>query len=124
MPQRTECKHLLKDSAFNSLQDRICLRNSLGGGSKPILSHPSMYSSFVSVYILLRACIEQFSSPKDFKFTRLDCITLSLFDNECEILTFSLESNSITYDKGAKNRLNEMVLSEHSKHMKNIWVNL
>ena len=27
--------------AFNSLQDRICLQNSLGGGSKPILSHPS-----------------------------------------------------------------------------------
>ena len=32
---------ILKDSAFNSLQDRICLQNSLGGGSKPILSHPS-----------------------------------------------------------------------------------
>ena len=43
-PQRTECKHVLKDSAFNSLQDRICLRNSLGGGegSKPILSHSSI----------------------------------------------------------------------------------
>ena len=41
-PRSTECKHLLKDSAFNSLQDRICLQNSLGGGgSKPILSHPS-----------------------------------------------------------------------------------
>ena len=32
MPQRTECKHFLKDSTFNSLQDRICLQNSLGGG--------------------------------------------------------------------------------------------
>ena len=31
-PRRTECKHLLKDLAFNSLQDRICLQNSLGGG--------------------------------------------------------------------------------------------
>ena len=31
-PRSTECKHLLKDLAFNSLQDRICLRNSLGGG--------------------------------------------------------------------------------------------
>ena len=41
-PRSTECKHLLKDSAFNSLQDRICLQNSLGGGSKPILSHPSI----------------------------------------------------------------------------------
>ena len=32
-----------KDLAFNFLQDRICLQNSLGGGggSKPILSHPS-----------------------------------------------------------------------------------
>ena len=30
--QPTECKHFLKDSAFNSLQDMICLRNSLGGG--------------------------------------------------------------------------------------------
>ena len=40
-PRSTECKHLLKDSAFNSLQDRICLQNSLGGGGKPILSHPS-----------------------------------------------------------------------------------
>ena len=36
MPQRTECKHVLKDSAFNSLQDRICLQNSLGvGGANP-----------------------------------------------------------------------------------------
>ena len=35
-PRSTECKHLLKDSAFNSLQDRICLRNSLGeGGANP-----------------------------------------------------------------------------------------
>ena len=33
---------VFKDSAFNSLHDRICLQNSLGGGgSKPILSHPS-----------------------------------------------------------------------------------
>ena len=31
-PQRTKCKHVLKDSTFNSLQDRICLQNSLGGG--------------------------------------------------------------------------------------------
>ena len=31
-PQSTECKHVLKDSAFNSLQDRICLQNSLVGG--------------------------------------------------------------------------------------------
>ena len=34
-PRSTECKHLLKDSAFNSLQDRICLQNSLGGGANP-----------------------------------------------------------------------------------------
>ena len=40
--QNTECKHILKDSALNSLQDRICLQNSLVGGSKPILSHPSI----------------------------------------------------------------------------------
>ena len=33
-PQRTECKHVLKDSAFSSLQDRICLQNSLGGGEQ------------------------------------------------------------------------------------------
>ena len=47
-PQSTECKHLLKDSAFDYLQDRICLQNSLGGGggSKPILSHPSTYLVF------------------------------------------------------------------------------
>ena len=31
-PQRTECKHFVKDSAFNFLQDRTCLQNSLGGG--------------------------------------------------------------------------------------------
>ena len=32
-PQRTECKHFLKDySTFNSLQDMICLQNFLGGG--------------------------------------------------------------------------------------------
>ena len=31
-PRSTECKHLLKDAAFHSLQDRICLQNSLGGG--------------------------------------------------------------------------------------------
>ena len=31
-PQRTECKHCLEDSAFNFLQDRLCLQNSLGGG--------------------------------------------------------------------------------------------
>ena len=45
--QRTECKHFLKDSSFNSLQDRICLQNSLmgGGGCKPILSHPSNKST-------------------------------------------------------------------------------
>ena len=44
MLQRTECKHSLKDSVFNSLKDKICLQNSLGGGgSKPtILSHPSI----------------------------------------------------------------------------------
>ena len=42
-PQRTECKYFLKDLSFNPLQDRICLQNSLGGGgSKPILSHPSI----------------------------------------------------------------------------------
>ena len=39
----------LKDSAFNSLQDRICLQNSLGGGggggSKPILSHSSIITN-------------------------------------------------------------------------------
>ena len=40
--QRTECKHFLKNSDFNSPQDRICLQNSYGGGSKPILSHPSI----------------------------------------------------------------------------------
>ena len=32
-PQRTECKHFLKDSAFNSLQDRIYLQNSQGGAN-------------------------------------------------------------------------------------------
>ena len=31
-PQRTECIHFLKDSAFNSVQERIYLQNSLGGG--------------------------------------------------------------------------------------------
>ena len=31
-PRSTECKHLLKDAAWNFLRDRICLRNSLGGG--------------------------------------------------------------------------------------------
>ena len=41
-PQRTECKHFLKDSAFNSLQDRICLRNSLGEGEQNH-SQPSVY---------------------------------------------------------------------------------
>ena len=35
MPRSTECKHLLKDSVFNSLQDRICLQYSLGGGANP-----------------------------------------------------------------------------------------
>ena len=49
-PRSTECKHLLKDSAFNSLQDRICLQNSLGGwGSKPILSYPSNLSRLIFV---------------------------------------------------------------------------
>ena len=32
-PRSTECKHLLKDSAFNSLQDRICLRFPMGGAN-------------------------------------------------------------------------------------------
>ena len=43
-PQRTECKHFLNDTAFDSLQDKKSLQNSLGGGGgagKPILSHPS-----------------------------------------------------------------------------------
>ena len=39
------CKHVLKDSAFNSLQDGICLRNSLGGGGGGEQTHsqPSVY---------------------------------------------------------------------------------
>ena len=41
-PRSTECKHLLKDSAFNSLQDRICLQNSLGGGEQTH-SQPFVY---------------------------------------------------------------------------------
>ena len=43
----------LKDSAFNSLQDRICLQNSLGGGggSKPILSHPSIGWLVLLLYV-------------------------------------------------------------------------
>ena len=41
-PRSTECKHLLKDSAFNSLQDRICLQNSLWGGEQTH-SQPSVY---------------------------------------------------------------------------------
>ena len=52
-PQHTECKHFLKDLAFNSLQDKICLQNPLGG-SKPILSHPSklcLFSFIKYVYI-------------------------------------------------------------------------
>ena len=32
-PQRKESKHFLKDSAFNPLQDRIYLRNYLGGAN-------------------------------------------------------------------------------------------
>ena len=40
-PRSTECKHLLKDLAFNSLQDRICLQNSLGG--EQTYSQPSVY---------------------------------------------------------------------------------
>ena len=32
-PQRTEYKHFVKDSAFKFLQDRKCLRNSLGGAN-------------------------------------------------------------------------------------------
>ena len=31
--QSKECKNFLKDLAFNSLQERICLRNSLVGGA-------------------------------------------------------------------------------------------
>ena len=42
-PQRTECKHFLKDSAFNSLQDMICLQNSLEG--EQTHSQPSVYIS-------------------------------------------------------------------------------
>ena len=45
-PRSTECKHLLKDSAFNSLQDRICLQNSLGGGEQTH-SQPSVYDVFL-----------------------------------------------------------------------------
>ena len=42
-PRSTECKHLSKDSAFNSLQDMICLQNSLGGGGEQTHSQPSVY---------------------------------------------------------------------------------
>ena len=38
------CKHVLKDSTFNSLQDMICLQNSLGGGGEQTHSQPSVYS--------------------------------------------------------------------------------
>ena len=45
-PQRTECKHLLKDLAFNFLHDRICLQNSLGGGGgEQTHSQSSVYCS-------------------------------------------------------------------------------
>ena len=58
--QRTECKHLLKDLAFNSLQDRICLQNSLGG-SKPIFSLPfisfELKVSVESVKIIFKLAI-------------------------------------------------------------------
>ena len=50
-PQPTECKHFLKDLAFNSPQDRICLRNSLGG-SKPFLSHPSIKLGIVAFLVM------------------------------------------------------------------------
>ena len=44
-PKRTECKHFLKDSVFNSLHDRICLPNSLGGVGVGGQTHsqPSVY---------------------------------------------------------------------------------
>ena len=47
-PRSTECKHLLKDSAFNSLQERICLQNSLGGGGgEQTHIQPSVYNQFI-----------------------------------------------------------------------------
>ena len=52
-PQRTVCKHFLKDSAFNSLQERICLQNSLGGEQ----TH-SQLSVYTGSYIVL---IDSFS---------------------------------------------------------------
>ena len=45
-PRSTECKHVLKDSAFNSLQDKIWLQNSLGGGEQTH-SQPSVYYGWV-----------------------------------------------------------------------------
>ena len=51
MPRSTECKHLLKDLAFNSLQDRICLQNSLGGGEQTH-SQPSVYLLYTAMYVL------------------------------------------------------------------------
>ena len=56
-PRSTECKHLLKDSAFNSLQDRICLQNSLGGGeqthSQPSVYYPNTYKAIYSINELI-----------------------------------------------------------------------
>ena len=48
------CKHLLKDAAFNSLQDRICLQNSVGG--EQTHSQPSVYYAlfdFVELFVTL-----------------------------------------------------------------------
>ena len=52
-PRSTECKHLLKDSAFNSLQDRICLQNSLGGRGEQTHSQPSVYVIGVLIHGLI-----------------------------------------------------------------------
>ena len=51
-PRSTECKYLLKDLAFNSRQDRICLRNSLGGGANPF-SAIRLWGLLVKILMIL-----------------------------------------------------------------------
>ena len=54
-PQHTECKHVLKDSAFKTLQDSICLQNSLGGGGGGEQTHsqPSVYNYRLFLFDLI-----------------------------------------------------------------------
>ena len=104
MPRSTECKHLLKDAAWNLLQDRICLRNSLGGGSRTFFSSKSINDrwGFQNDALVLRT-FDTFEKHSTWK----------LYGKDQELI-----QSSTTPDPGYQWESNKLTVRHHKRELR------